>query len=191
MSNPRDKWDSTYSQSCAQQVRASDVLIENQHLLPKTGIALDMACGLGGNAILLAQAGLQTHAWDISPVALSKCEQQAAQLHISVQTQVRDVEQYPPESNSFDVVVVTHFLHRPTFADLINSLKPGGCLFYQTFVVDKDPNIGPSNKDYLLESNELITRCQGMQILSYREERDQGNLQLGWRHQAMIVARKD
>lgn len=190
MSTARQKWDNAYSQSYNQQVQASDVLLENQHLLPTTGVAIDLACGLGGNAMLLAQAGLQTHAWDISPVAVSKCNEQAARLQVTVQTKVRDIEQHPPESNSFDVVVLSHFLHRPTFACLIDSLKPGGCLFYQTFVEDKDPNIGPSNKDYLLQSNELITRCQGMQILVYREERNQGNQQLGWRHQAMIVARK-
>jgi len=190
MSTARQKWDNAYSQSSNQQVQASDVLLENQHLLPTTGVAIDLACGLGGNAMLLAQAGLQTHAWDISPVAVSKCNEQAARLQVTVQTKVRDIEQHPPESNSFDVVVLSHFLHRPTFAHLIDSLKPGGCLFYQTFVEDKDPNIGPSNKDYLLQSNELIIRCQGMQILVYREERNQGNQQLGWRHQAMIVARK-
>lgn len=190
MGTAREKWDNIYSQSSTQPVQASEVLLENQHLLPTTGVAVDLACGLGANAILLAQAGLQTHAWDISPVALGKCHAQADRLQVVVHTAVRDIEQHPPERDRFDVVVLSHFLHRPTFTYLIDSLKPGGCLFYQTFVADKDPDIGPSNKNYLLQSNELITRCQGMQILVYREESNQGNQQLGWRNQAMIVARK-
>ena len=38
------------------------VLADNVHLLPTTGIALDLACGLGANALLLAQHGLTTYA---------------------------------------------------------------------------------------------------------------------------------
>ena len=190
MSSLQDKWDYTYRTQTHHLIEASDVLLQNQHLLPITGIAIDLACGLGGNAITLAKAGLHTHAWDISPFALEKCHQLAQQHQVTLQTQVRDIEQFPPEQNSFDVIVLTHFLHRPTFVRLIEALKPGGCLFYQTFVEDKDPDIGPTNKNYLLQSNELLKRCLGMQILAYREERDQGEQQLGWRNQAMIVARK-
>jgi SAM-dependent methyltransferase len=190
MNTPQDKWDNTYRAQSLQPIHASDVLIQNQHLLPAKGIAVDLACGLGGNALFLAQSGLNTHAWDISPVAIDKCRELAHQAQLTVCAQVRDIEQCPPEKNQFDVVVLTHFLHRPTFAHLIKTLKSGGCLFYQTFVEDKNPDVGPSNKDYLLQSNELLQRCQGMHILAYREERDQGDRQLGWRNQAMIVARK-
>ena len=190
MTSPQDKWDNSYRVQPAHPIQASDVLLQNQHLLPTTGIAIDLACGLGGNAITLAKAGLHTHAWDISPVALEKCHQFAQEHQVTVHTKVRDIEQFPPEQNSFDVIVVTHFLHRPTFFRLIEALNPGGCLYYQTFVEYKNSDIGPSNKDYILRSNELLERCLGLQILAYREERNQGDQQLGWRDQAMIVARK-
>ena len=68
------KWDNIYvGQNCSEQT-ACDALRENSHLLPQgSGRALDLACGLGGNSIFLAQVSkLEVFAWDISPVAISK-----------------------------------------------------------------------------------------------------------------------
>ena len=60
-------------QTCKDAV-CCDVLRENMHLLPQgDGRALDLACGMGGNAISLAQGSkLDVLAWDISSVAISK-----------------------------------------------------------------------------------------------------------------------
>ena len=143
----QNKWDKTYSQDKTDLVKASDVLIQNQHLLPNSGVAVDLACGLGGNASLLARSGLNTQAWDISSVALAKLNQYADENKLSIETQQRDIETWPPEVNAFDVVVLTHFLHRPTFPALIASLKSGGVMFYQTFIQDKASPIGPSKLD--------------------------------------------
>jgi hypothetical protein len=60
------------------------VLVEFQHLLPDHGVALDLAAGLGGNALLLAWYGLATHAWDISPVAMERLRGFAAERGLSV-----------------------------------------------------------------------------------------------------------
>ena len=49
---------------------ACAALREYAFLLPETGTALDLACGRGGNALLLARRGLQAHAWDISEEAI-------------------------------------------------------------------------------------------------------------------------
>lgn len=190
MSELQNKWDIAYRNADYSKVNASDVLIQNQHLLPSTGSAVDLACGLGGNAILMAQSSLSAHAWDISPVALAQLDQYAQDNHLNIKTQLRDIEQYPPAAHQFDVVVVTHFLHRPTFSALIDSLKSGGLLYYQTFIRAKVNSAGPSNPNYLLSENELLRLCAGLQILHYREEGRQGNEHRGWRNQAMIVAKK-
>ena len=190
MSVLENKWDRAHRDADYSQVVASDVLIQNRHLLPRTGKAVDLACGLGGNAIELAQASLTTHAWDSSQVALAQLDQHAHDTQLSIKTQQRDIERHPPEAHLFDVVVVSHFLHRPTFTTLINSLKSGGVLYYQTFTGVKVNSIGPSNPDYLLAQNELLHLCSGLKILHYREEGRQGNERCGWRNQAMIVAKK-
>ena len=38
------------------------------------------------------------------------------------------------QEDKFDVIVVSYFLHRPTFQALLDSLNPNGMLFYQTLI---------------------------------------------------------
>jgi tellurite methyltransferase len=45
--------------------------------LPDDGRALDLACGLGGNSILLAQQGLKVDAWDIADVPVAALQELA------------------------------------------------------------------------------------------------------------------
>src|SRR3569833_949010 len=109
------------------------VLTENAHLLPRHGSALDLACGLGANSILLAAHGLQTHAWDISPVAVEKLRAIAVERALPLEAEVHDVHQQPLPPVAFDVIVVAHFLERSLAAPLINALNVVGLFFYLTF----------------------------------------------------------
>lgn len=190
MSNQQNKWDNTYRDADYSKLEVSAVLKRNQHLLPSSGRAVDLACGLGANAICLAASGLVTEAWDFSSVALTQLEHYARIHQLDITTQQRDIEQHPPSVNRFDVVIVTHFLYRPIFPAVLASLKPGGLLYYQTFTRSKTSHVGPSNPNYLLAENELLNLCVGLKVLYYREEGQQGNWQAGWRNQAMIVAKK-
>ena len=190
MSAIEDKWNKIYSQQNCSDITPSTILQENSHLLPSTGKALDIACGMGANAIFLAKHKLRVDAWDISSTALKKLNQYCQLNNLSINTCVRDVEKTPPEIDCFDVVTVSHFLHRPTFHTLCESLRVDGLLFYQTYTLDRAYQAGPTNPDYLLNKNELLKCCDGMEILVYREEGTQGDIQLGWRNQAMIVAKR-
>lgn len=185
----REKWDARYRHA-EQAPVACQVLTENQHLLPATGVALDFACGQGGNARLLAERGLQTQAWDLSPVAIAQLREVSQQQNLPLEAQVRDVLTTPMLINMFDVIVVSYFLDRGILPDLIAALKPGGLLFYETFVMDKVNSRGPTNPDYLLRANELLDVCKGLHILYFRDEGQQGNTQQGTRDVAMIVAQK-
>ncbi len=186
-----DKWDRGYSQKECATETACEVLSQNIHLLPLSGRALDVASGLGANAVLLAQNNLYVEAWDISSVAIDKINKFSELHRLKIKSTVRDIEKHPPAKNTFNVICVSNFLHRASFGCLIDSLEPGGLLYYQTFIVDKTIDVGPSNPDYLLMKNELLEFCRGMDVLVYREEGTQGNINNGWRNQAMIVARKN
>jgi len=182
-------WDQRY-QTAEHAGDACEVLLRYQHLLPSEGKSLDLASGLGANALLLAKRGLESHAWDSSAVALQKLQQFASQQALSVQTLQRDVEAQPPEVQSFDVIVVSHFLHRPSFPQLLDALKPGGLLYYQTFIADKPDGIGPSNPAFVLQPNELLRHASSLGVLAYHEEGQVGDTTQGFRHQAMLVAHK-
>lgn len=187
---PRAKWDEIWLAADDVVPGPARVLIENSHLLPQNGTALDLACGLGGNALFLARCGLTTWAWDISPVALERLHAQATRFHLVVAAEVRDAASDPPPPVSFDVILVSRFLHRPLCPALIDALKPGGLLFYQTFTRDKLSSAGPNNPDYLLGANELLRLFHALQPVVYREEGRLGDLARGFRDEAMLVARK-
>lgn len=186
----KDKWDRIYREHEGSPSQPAEVLRQNQHLLPASGRALDLACGLGANSLLLAEAGLDVLSWDISPVAINKLSSLAAERGLSINAEVVDVEQQPPQAQSLDVLVVSHFLSRKLVPSLIAALKPGGLVFYQTYCQEKVFQRGPSNPDYLLKDNELLALFAGLKLRVYREESRLGEHEKGWRDQAMLVAEK-
>jgi 2-polyprenyl-3-methyl-5-hydroxy-6-metoxy-1,4-benzoquinol methylase len=185
----KDKWDQKYAVA-AEKPAAAKVLLENTHLLPSAGTALDFACGLGANAICLAQHGLSVSAWDISSVAIDRLNSFAKQQQLVVDTQVCDVTTTSLPSHQYDVIVVSYFLDRNLTESLIKLLKPKGLLFYQTYCQQKVEQIGPTNPDFLLADNELLSLFADLKLRMYREEVDIGDLKQGWRNQAMFIGQK-
>lgn len=187
----RDKWNQRYTDESASQPLAAAVLTKYSHLLPATGSALDLACGLGGNALFLAHHGLNVTAWDISDVAISRLIRAAQIDHLSLQAEVRDVELMPPTPNSFDVIVVSYFLCRSLFPPLVAALRPRGVLFYQTFGIERlQQSPGPSNPKFRLQPGELAIAFSDLRILACHDEGMIGDVSKGFRNTAMIVAQR-
>lgn len=184
-----DSWDIRYRQSPLVGEPAQ-VLRRYAYLLPHQGRALDLACGLGANALFLAARGLETLAWDFSPVAIEQLDKLAQERHLVVQTQVRDVLQAPPLAEQFDVITVSRFLDRGLAPALRAALRPGGLLFYETFVQDKVSAVGPENPAFLLAENELLSLFSGLKVRLYQEEGSLGDTTQGVRNIAMLVAQK-
>jgi len=184
-----DLWNQRYAN--AAHGTAAWVLHEHAHLLPAHGQALDLACGLGANALFLAERGLAVSAWDRSSVAIERVQAEAVARGLNVTASVRDVVHQPPAAASFDVIVVAHFLARDLFPALLAALRPGGLMFYQTFTTQRVDGLDtPSNPDFVLAPNELLQRCQPLRILAYREDGLAGDLALGMRARAACVGMK-
>jgi tellurite methyltransferase len=184
------RWDRRY-QSRQEAGEPCSVLADNLHLLSAGAHCLDLASGLGANALTLAGLGFTTEAWDISTVALQKLAQWAQIQRVALSTRVVDVEMQPPTAASFDVIVVSQFLHRPLFPALIAALRPQGLLFYQTFHQQKISGAGPSSADYLLAPGELLTLTAPLRPLFYREDGRTGDQHQGRRDCAYLVAIKE
>ena len=188
MANPETaKWDAHYQSGKHDQKQAVRVLRDYAHLLPTSGDALDLACGTGANALYLANKGMRVSAWDISAQALAILEGRCNRDSLQIEMQQRDVVQSPPLKNSFDVIVVSYFLDRGLIPDIINALRPGGLLFYQTFTRAKVEDYGPRNPDYRLAQNELLDLCHDLQLLIYHEENCVGDCNQGFRNEAYLV----
>ena len=90
MNSILDKWNKIYSKQYCKDITASSVVIDNAHLLPNVGKALDLACGMGANAIFLAEHKLQVDAWDVSSDALKQLEA---------------IRNFIPDTNVFDMTI--------------------------------------------------------------------------------------
>jgi tellurite methyltransferase len=166
------------------------VVADYTHLLPTQGTALDLACGLGTHALLLARHGLETYAWDYAETALKRLQAHAESQRLHIHTQWRDVIVSPPEAQTFDVIVVCHFLDRGLVWALTQALKPNGLLFYQTFTRTAVSDVGPKNPQFRLADNELLQLFADLQTVVYREEGRIGDLTQGFRNQALLIAQK-
>jgi tellurite methyltransferase len=186
----KEKWNARYRAATGER-QASRVLKENLHLLPCNGRALDLACGSGGNAILLAQQGLKVAAWDIADVPVAALQELALRQQLSIQAEVRDVEANPPGPATFDVITVSYFLDRDSIPALIQALKPGGLIYYQTFTRQRVSDRGPQREEFRLADQELLHLFSGLQVLLYREEGCVGDVQQGFRDEAMLVGMKN
>lgn len=186
----RQRWEARFRHGGGPGAGVAPVLAENRHLLPAAGQALDMACGRGGNALLLSACGLQTWAWDWSAGAIEAVRDAAREQGLVVTAEVRDVTVVPPEPARFDVVVVSRFLERALFPALAAALRPGGLLFYQTFIRECVEGTGPSDPAYRLAVNELLDAFAALRVVFYREEGRIGDQSRGWRDEAALIAQR-
>lgn len=189
--NDQQKWEAHYHNCSKKNEPHPAVVLRNYRmLLPNQGSALDLAAGLGGNAILMAECGLTTSAWDISTTALQYIKNIAEQKSLNIKTQQCDVTNISIPKQYYDVIVVSHFLERSLITDLKNAVCYGGLIFYQTFTVEKNDDRSPRNPNYLLGLNELLHLFQDWHIRAYEELGQLGDCNQGLRNEAMIVAEK-
>jgi SAM-dependent methyltransferase len=185
----QERWNTRYRQS-RETPEPAQVLREYSHLLPTAGEALDVACGLGANALYLAAHGLHTWAWDVSDVAIARLRHLATRRLLTVHAEVRDVVATPPQPASFDVIVISRFLERSLAPKLVEALRPGGLLFYQTFTILAVDDYGPHNAAYRLAPQELLHMFAQLRVVVYREEGELGDITRGLRNEVMFVGQK-
>jgi rhodanese-related sulfurtransferase len=150
---------------------ASPWLLECVDLLPRGGRALDVACGAGRHALLLASAGFEVRAVDRDAEKIDQLAAAARRLGLPLEAEVLDLERPGVELGEagYALVVVVHYLHRPLFPALLRALAPGGLLLYETFTLEQAQRGKPSNPEFLLEPGELPSLVAGLEVLRERE----------------------
>lgn len=156
-------------------------LVDHARMLPRSGDALDIACGTGRNALWLAGRGLNTVAVDRNASAIAELREAAGRLRLPVSTEVVDLESdgWPLPVSAFDVVVVVHYLHRPLFPALKAALRPGGILVYETFTRAQAWRGKPTNPAFLLDPGELRALVAPLDVLDEREGDFEGKMLAG------------
>lgn len=137
------------------------------HLLPAGGSVLDVACGRGRHLRWLAPQGWRLTAIDRDAAALASL----ADLGATVTLIEADIEggPWPCAGLEFDAVLVTNYLWRPLWPQLMAALAPGGLLIYETFTAGNETVGKPSRPDFLLQAGELLTRCAALHVIAYEE----------------------
>jgi len=133
------------------------------------GKVLDLATGKGRNAIFLAQKGFDVEAVDISEVALDEGRRRARELGVTVNFQQADLEKIELSESSYDLVVNINYLQRSLFPQIKKSLKLGGHVIFDTYLIDQQVLGHPRNPAYLLAHNELLEIFRDFRVLYYRE----------------------
>jgi 2-polyprenyl-3-methyl-5-hydroxy-6-metoxy-1,4-benzoquinol methylase len=146
-------------------------LVKNRARLPRSGRALDVACGRGRNALWLARQGFETTAIDRDAAIVAALEAGARRDGLLLTALAMDLEggDVSLGDEAYDVIVVVHYLHRPLFPALRAALRPGGVLVYETFTVAQAARGRPTNPAFLLEPGELPRLVAPLEIRAARE----------------------
>ena len=133
------------------------------------GEVLDLACGGGRHARLLAALGHPVQAVDRDATALAQAAGPGiTPLHHDLEG---EGSVWPFAPGRFAGIVVTNYLHRPLFAHLAEALAPDGILVYETFAQGNERFGKPSNPAFLLAPGELLDVAQrhGLRVLAYED----------------------
>ena len=152
--------------------QAAQWLIDNRELWPRDGRVLDIACGKGRHAIVMAQGGLRVRAIDRNAEAIAALNDEARTRGLEIDTAVIDLETDPPPSlgdSEYDAVLVFNYLHRPLMPSIRAAVKPGGRIFYETFTSRQAERGKPRNPAFLLREGELRQLMEGYVLLRSRE----------------------
>ncbi|MBX7132991.1 MAG: class I SAM-dependent methyltransferase [Fimbriimonadaceae bacterium] len=163
-----------------------NALIEN--LQPGEGLALDLACGTGRDAVYLASLGYDVLAIDWLPDAIDRCLGLAGRYELagSIQGLVADLEKSIPLRGEFDLITCFFFLDRPLLRWARDHLAQGGRLLVETFTTVHRDHFGkPSRERLVLAEEELLGLAEGMEVEEYSEDWREN-----CRHTAQLRARR-
>jgi SAM-dependent methyltransferase len=134
------------------------------HLLPAACHVLDLACGHGRHMRHFAHLGHPVTGVDRNPEAIAT----VSPLGEAV---CADIENgpWPLQGRTFGGVVVTNYLWRPLWPNILASLAPNGVLIYETFSSGNDTVGKPSRPDFLLQPAELLDVCKNLRVVAFEE----------------------
>lgn len=133
--------------------------------IPPAARVLDIACGNGRHARLLAARGHGVEAVDRDSTRIAAL---AGVPGVSARCADLENAPWPYAGQQFSGIVVIHYLHRPLFPQLLAALATGGVLIYETFAVGNERYGRPANPAFLLKPGELLEVVRGrLEVIAY------------------------
>jgi len=169
----RDKWNQRYAEDDYHKNNPV-TLVENWLPELPVGRALDLACGAGRNSLLLARAGNQVDAIDISREGLALARQKAEEQGLSINWIEQDLDRPYPFAANYDLIVIMWFVDLELITRLCGCLASGGYLLCEEHLITNQEVIGPASRDYRVAPGELRKAVSGLDILLYEESVETG-----------------
>lgn len=167
----RKKWEELYATGERPDRPPSPWVVDTLRRLPNAGLVADIAGGSGRHARVVAAPDRPVVLADFIPDAVLR----AGAANTSVHGVAADVTALPFRAAAFGTVLVTNFLDRSIFPDLLDLLARGGHLVYETYtfdhlrLVERGLARGPSTPEFLLRPRELLELVKPLEVLEYRE----------------------
>ena len=108
-----------------------------------------------------------------SCLGVDRSEQALAVASQWGQTLLADIENapWPLADQHFGAVVVTNYLWRPLWPQILAAVQSGGVLLYETFAQGNETVGKPSRPDFLLSPGELlqVAAQNGLRVVAYED----------------------
>lgn len=152
-----EQWNERYRSREELDDEPAPLLVRAALHLPQ-GRALDLACGAGRNAVWLARQGWQVTAIDGSSEAVRLVREREA----AIDARVMDLERgdaLPFDDETFDLVAILFYLHRPLFAEAKRVVKRGGIVV----------SAAKMHGTYRIAPGEIVQHFDGCEVLHASE----------------------
>jgi SAM-dependent methyltransferase len=162
----RVRWDERYADRAPAPAGPPAAFAAHQDLFPSSGHALDLACGQGGAAVWLALRGLDVDGVDVSPRAIERARELAADNGVGrrCRFEVADLDDGLPPGPPADVIVCHKFRDRRLDTAIVERLAPGGLL-----AVSALSEVGARPGPFRMAAGELRTAFAALEHLAEGE----------------------
>jgi SAM-dependent methyltransferase len=140
-------------------------VVRFSHLIRAGGRVLDLAAGGGRHTQWFLSS-------ERSVLALDRDLSRLAWLHHprlqKVEADLEGSEGWPLGEQTFDGVVVTNYLWRSIFDDLVGAVRHDGVLIYETFAEGNERFGSPRRPEFLLQPGELLAKvAPRLEVVAY------------------------
>lgn len=134
-------------------------------LVRSGGRVLDVAAGNGRHCQWFVESERPVLALDRDLSPLSWFEHPLLQ---KLEADLEGSEGWPLGERTFDAVVVTNYLWRSIFDDIVGAVRHDGVLIYETFAEGNERYGRPRRPEFLLQPGELLARvAPRLEVVAY------------------------
>lgn len=133
------------------------------------GRALDLGCGAGRNAMLLAEAGFEVDAIDVSAEAIAIARAESDRRGLRIGWRVADLDDIDL-GTGYRLISMIRYMNRRLWPLLPAALDTSGRLVVEHHMISTDAAVsGPPGDGFRLRPQELLHAFGSLRILHYEE----------------------